>query len=88
MAPNPSRTTLSRQADTVSNVVTHRAVQGEIGECAFYTVPQFASYVCSDDPSGELPSETEAVCDFPDGSYALYAMYDEMTAEFDKELVD
>jgi hypothetical protein len=59
-----------------------------VAECAFYTVPQFASYVCSDDLSGEQPSEAEAVCDFPDGSYALYAMYNEMTAEFDMELTD
>ena len=65
------------------------AVPVEMGECAFYTtVPQFASYVCSDDLSGDLPSEMEAVCDFPDGSYALYSMYNEKTAVFDKVLID
>ena len=57
----------------------------------FYTGSQLASYVCSASPthtkhppqwqrSRVLPEE---MSEFPDGSYALYTLYNDLSAKFD-----
>ena len=60
----------------------------------FHTGSQLASYVCSGTPSAiEYPPQSsellpEAANDFLDGSYDLYNLYNEKSAEFDSVLVN
>ena len=90
MAQNPSQTTL---ADSNLAAVFHTAV--EMGECAFPALAtdelfHFSSAASNDivypPRSGEPLSGTAS--DFFDGSYALYALYNENTTEFDRELIN
>ena len=81
------------QADSNSNAVPHIAI--EMGECAFSTlalnlllmsVSGTSSAIEYPPQSGELLPE--AANDVLDGSYALYNLYNEKSAEFDGVLVN
>jgi hypothetical protein len=79
---------LAKPTDTNPGAVFHWAVG--IGEFFFpHSLPIPNSYPWSDDPRDfKYPLFSELGCDFPDGSYALYALYNEKASEFDKGLID